>query len=188
MERVQTTNPADDAQSPVGEKVHEASDVVATKAGEAMDKGRGIVSDKVGERSAQLGDQVGSASQTIRRVAEQARTEGNTDQARWADQAAERGERLSTYLHDVDPDRLLSDAEDFARRQPWLVAGAGLFLGFALARSLKASSGRRYARSAPHPSRYQGNGEASWSASPGAPRDVIAGNAMRTAEVGDQYA
>jgi len=46
---------------------------------------------------------------------------------------------------DVDPERLMADAEDFARRQPWLVAGVGLIAGFVLARSLKASSGRRSA-------------------------------------------
>ena len=40
----------------------------------------------------------------------------------------------------------MEDAERFARRQPWLVAGVGLIAGFALARSLKASSGRRSAR------------------------------------------
>jgi len=40
----------------------------------------------------------------------------------------------------------MADAEDFARRQPWLVAGVGLIAGFVLARSLKASSGRRSTR------------------------------------------
>ncbi len=40
----------------------------------------------------------------------------------------------------------MTDAEDFARRQPWLVAGVGMIAGFVLARSLKASSGRRSAR------------------------------------------
>src|SRR3954470_2271507 len=113
MERVQTSDPIGGEQSPVGEKVQEASDVISTKASEAADKGRGVVSDQIGHRSAQLSDQIGSASETIRRVADQARSDGNTQHARLADQAAERGERLSTYLDDVDPDRLLSDVEDF---------------------------------------------------------------------------
>jgi hypothetical protein len=88
-------------------------------------------------------------------VAEQARLDGNDQQARLADEAAKRAERVSNYLGDVDPERLIADAEDFARRQPWLVAGVGLIAGFALARSLKASSGRRstlrYATSATPP-------------------------------------
>jgi ElaB/YqjD/DUF883 family membrane-anchored ribosome-binding protein len=181
MEPVETRDPS------VGEGMREASDAVSSKASEAVDRGRGVVADQLGQRSTQLSDQVGSASQTMRRVADQARTEGNVQQARLAEQAADRGDRVSSYLQEVEPEQLLSDVEDFARRQPWVVAGVGLFVGFALARSLKASSGRRY-ESHGYPSRYQGNGEAAWSASPGAPRDVLAGTAARTGGNGSEYA
>ena len=88
MEPVETTQPT------AGEKMHEASEVVSTKAGEAVDRGRGLVADQIGQRSTQLSDQIGSASETMRRVAEQARTEGNSQHARLADQAADRGERV----------------------------------------------------------------------------------------------
>ncbi len=181
MEPVETTQPT------AGEKMHEASEVVSTKAGEAVDRGRGLVADQIGQRSTQLSDQIGSASETMRQVAEQARTEGNSQHARLADQAADRGERVKNYLDEVEPEQLLSDVEDFARRQPWVVAGVGLFIGFAVARSLKASSGRRYA-SRSYPSRYQGNGEATWTASPGAPRDVLAGTAASTGRANHEYA
>jgi ElaB/YqjD/DUF883 family membrane-anchored ribosome-binding protein len=87
---------------------------------------------------------VGSASQTLRRVAEQSRSEGNDQQARLVEQAAERGERLSAYLKEADGRQMLAEAEDFARRQPWVIAGAGLALGLVVARALKASSGTRY--------------------------------------------
>jgi hypothetical protein len=130
--------------SVVGEKVQQATDAISTQTGHAVEQGRGVVRDQVGQRSAQLADQVDSASETLRRVAEQSRLGGNAQHARLADQAAQRGERLSSYLQDVEPERLISDAEDFARRQPWLVAGAGLMVGFVLARSLKASSGQRW--------------------------------------------
>ena len=153
MERVETSQPS------VGEEMHEASDAVSSKASEAVDSGRGVLADQIGQRSTQLSDQVGSASQTMRRVADQARTEGNDQHARLAEQAADRGDRVSSYLQEVEPEQLLSDVEDFARRQPWVVAGVGLFIGFAVARSLKASSGRRY-ESRTYPSRYQGNGGA----------------------------
>ena len=178
---------AESSESSVGEKMHEASDVVSSKASEAVDRGRGAVADQIGQRSTQISDQIGSAAQTMRRVAEQARTEGNTQNARLAEQAADRGERVSSYLQEVEPEQLLSDVEDFARRQPWVVAGVGLFIGFALARSLKASSGRRY-ESRSTPSRYQGNGGPAWTASPGAPRDVIANTPARTGGTGDEYA
>jgi hypothetical protein len=179
MERVETRQEA------AGDKVQEAADVVSTKAGEAADRGRGVVADQISQRSMQISDQIGSASETMRRAAEQARMEGNTQHARLADQAADRGERVKHYLDDVEPEQLLSDVEDFARRQPWVVAGVGLFVGFAVARSLKASSGRRYA-SRSYATRYQGNGEPTWTASPGAPRDALAAAAARAE--GNQYA
>jgi hypothetical protein len=57
---------------------------------------------------------------------------------------ANQADRLGDYLKGASGDRLLRDAEDFARRQPMLVAAAGLALGFAASRFLKASSSRRY--------------------------------------------
>jgi ElaB/YqjD/DUF883 family membrane-anchored ribosome-binding protein len=141
--------------SVVADKMGEATEVISARTSDAVEQGRGAVQRQVGQRSAQLGDQIGAASHTIRQVAEQARLDGNDQQARLADEAAKRAERVSNYLGDVDPERLMADAEDFARRQPWLVAGVGLIAGFALARSLKASSGRRstlrYATSATPP-------------------------------------
>jgi ElaB/YqjD/DUF883 family membrane-anchored ribosome-binding protein len=127
----------------VGDKVDQATEVISAQKDDVVEKGRSVLQRQVGQRSAQLSDQVGTASQTIRRVADQSRMDGNDQQARLAEQVAERADRLSSYLIDVDPERLMNDAEDFARRQPWLIAGVGLVAGFAVARSLKASSGRR---------------------------------------------
>jgi hypothetical protein len=129
--------------SAVGDKVDQATEVISARKDDAVEKGRTAVQRQVGQRSAQLGDQVGTASQTIRRVADQARSDGNDQQARLAKQAADRADQLSSYLIDVDPEKLMTDAEDFARRQPSLIAGIGLFAGFVVARSLKASSARR---------------------------------------------
>jgi hypothetical protein len=132
--------------SVVTEKMDQATDVISARTSDAVEQGRGAVQRQVGARSAQLGGQIGAASHTIRQVANQARLEGNDQQARIADEAAKRAEQVSNYLGEVDPERLMSDAEDFARRQPWLVAGVGLIAGFVVARSLKASSGRRSGR------------------------------------------
>src|SRR4051794_37921072 len=81
MERVETREP-----TTASDKMHEASEAVSSKAGEAVDRGRGLVADQIGHRSTQLSDQIGSASQSMRRVAEQARAEGNSQQARLVDQ------------------------------------------------------------------------------------------------------
>jgi ElaB/YqjD/DUF883 family membrane-anchored ribosome-binding protein len=128
----------------VTEKLGQTKDMAAEQAGQVTEGGRGMVQDQLDQRSTQVGEQVGSASQTLRRVAEQSRTEGNTQQARLTEQVADRGERLSSYLIEADGRTILDEVEDFARREPWLVAAAGLAVGFLVARTLKASSADRY--------------------------------------------
>jgi hypothetical protein len=59
-------------------------------------------------------------------------------------QVASRTDQLGRYLRESDADKILRDVEDFGRQQPWIVAAAGLALGVAAARFLKASSRRRY--------------------------------------------
>jgi hypothetical protein len=124
-----------------------ARDVAAQaqdKAREATDHARGRVRDQLDQRSTQLGEQVGSGVGDARSVAEQLRAQGKQTPARYVEQAADRAERLGGYLRESDGDRLLNDAEDFARRNTWAVALGGLALGFAASRLLKASSSDRY--------------------------------------------
>lgn len=128
----------------VAETVGTAKEKTAEQAGQVTERGRGVVREQLGQRSMRLGDQVGSTSQTLRQVADQARSQGNDQQARLAEQAADRADRLSSYLVEADPDEMLQRVEDMARRQPWLVAGAGALVGFTLARALKVSSSQRY--------------------------------------------
>jgi hypothetical protein len=128
----------------VTEVVGTAAQKTVDQAGQVVERGRGMVRAQLEERSTQVGDQIGSASQTLRQVADQARMDGNDQQARLAEHAAQRSERVSHYLIETDADQILNEIEDVARRQPWLVAGAGLLVGFAFARGLKASSGQRY--------------------------------------------
>ena len=87
-------------------------------------------------------------AQALRRSGEQLANEGNGQQAAGlADGAADRIERLGSYLERTSGDELVRDLEDFARRRPWMVAGLGLVAGLAASRFLKASSERRYGAS-----------------------------------------
>jgi hypothetical protein len=126
------------------DKAKEAAAQAQDKAREAADHARGRVRDQLDRRSTQLGEQVGSSVGDARSVAEQLRDQGKQTSARYVEQAAERAERLGGYLRESDGDRLLDDAEDFARRNTWAVALGGLAIGFAASRLLKASSSDRY--------------------------------------------
>jgi hypothetical protein len=77
-------------------------------------------------------------------VSEQLREQGKDQPAKLADQAADRAERLGSYLTESDADRILGDIEDFGRRQPLAIVAGGLALGFVASRFLKASSQTRY--------------------------------------------
>src|SRR5215218_10560358 len=126
------------------EQVRDTAEVAQENAHGALGQARGRLRDQVDQRSTQAGDQIHSTAQDVRNVAEQLRGQGKDAPARVAEQVADRAESFGTYLRDADGERLLRDVEDFARRQPWLVAAGGLALGFAASRFLKASSSRRY--------------------------------------------
>ena len=66
-----------------------------------------------------------SLADALRRTGENMRSEGKEGPARVTDGVAERAERLGGYLTESDSNRILSDVEDFARRQPWPLAEPG---------------------------------------------------------------
>jgi hypothetical protein len=131
-------------QGQVQEAAGQAKEKAQEAAGQAKEKADSKVREQVDQRSTQAGEQVTSTADDLRSVGEQLRSQGKDTPAKFAEQAAERTERLGSYLRDSDSDKILSDVEDFARRQPWAVVAGGLALGFAASRFLKASSSDRY--------------------------------------------
>jgi hypothetical protein len=114
------------------------------KAQEAAAKASDTARTQIDQRSTELGERVGSTADDIRTVGQQLREQGKDQPAKLADQAAQQVERVGSWLRESDSDRLLSDVEDFGRRQPWAFALGGLALGIAASRFLKASSTQRY--------------------------------------------
>lgn len=140
-----TTGKADSGQSgQAQQKAQEVASQAQDKAREAAGQARGRVRDQVDERSTQVGQQVKTNASDVRSVAEELRNQGKDTPAKYAEQAADRVERVGGYLENSDGDKILRDVEDFGRSNPWAVAAGGLFLGFAASRVLKASSSQRY--------------------------------------------
>jgi ElaB/YqjD/DUF883 family membrane-anchored ribosome-binding protein len=140
------TDTTDEAQGKAEEVANKAQEQV----GQATDKARDQIRDQVNRRSTEASERVQSTAADVRSVAEELRRQGKDAPAKYADQAAEKAERLGGYLHDADGDRILRDVEDFGRRNPWAIVAGGLALGFMASRLLKASSSERY-RSAASP-------------------------------------
>jgi len=147
-----STEPAGAADQVKGQ-VREKAQVAQDRARGVVGQARGRVSDQVDQRSTQAGERIAGTAGDVRSIADELRNQGKEGPANLAEQVAGQADRVGDYLKGASGDRILRDVEDFARRQPMLVAAAGLALGFAASRFLKASSSRRYA------SGYQGLGD-----------------------------
>ena len=128
----------------VKDQVRDKAQMAQDKTRGAFGQARGRLSEQVDQRSTQAGERVAGTASDVRSVAEELRNQGKDAPARLAEQVAGQADRVGDYLKEASGDRILRDVEDFARRQPWLVAASGLVLGFAASRFMKASSSRRY--------------------------------------------
>jgi hypothetical protein len=139
---------SDSGSPPMAEQAPEKAREVAGEAGEKMQEAAGSAQEKMREqldqRSTKAGETVSGTAQDLRSVGEELRKQGKDTPARFADRAAEQTERVGSYLKEADSDKMLSDLEDFGRRQPLAVLAGGLVVGMAAARFLKASSRGRY--------------------------------------------
>jgi hypothetical protein len=139
-----TTGAEQGATDQAKEKAQQAAGAAKEQAQQAAGQAKGALRSQVDQRSTQAGEKVGGYASDVRSVSEQLREQGKEQPAKIAEQAAERADRLGSYLKDNDADRILGDIEDFGRRQPWAVIAGGLMVGLAASRFLKASSSRRY--------------------------------------------
>jgi hypothetical protein len=95
---------------------------------------------EVARRVSTGGDQVATFARALRSAGDQLWQEGQGGSADLILQAADRLDDLQVYLQNKDPETLLSDVEDLARRNPWMLGLAGAFVGLAVSRFVKAST------------------------------------------------
>jgi hypothetical protein len=124
----------------------QAKEKAEAAAGQAKAKAGSQLRSQVDQRSTDAGHRVSGLATDVRAVGESLREQGKDQPAKLAGQAADRAERLGSYLKESDADRILGDVEDFGRRQPWAVIAGGVALGLVASRFLKASSIDRYER------------------------------------------
>ena len=125
--------PVDQAKEQIKEQASEQARNVADQARTQVD-----------ERSTQYGQKVTEHASSVRSVADHLRSQGKESEAKYAEQAAEKIEKAGSWLTESDADKILREVEDFGRRRPWAVIGAGIAIGVAASRMLKASSTQRY--------------------------------------------
>lgn len=125
-------------------KVEEAASKAQDRASELREQGSMRLREQVDQRSTEVGTQVSSLAEALRRSGNDLQNEGNDKAAQLASQVADRLEGLGSYLQRMSGDEVMSDVESFARRRPWMLAGVGLLAGVAASRFMKASSEKRY--------------------------------------------
>lgn len=114
---------------------------------ELKEQGRGKLGETLDRRTTEAGGQARQVASALRQTRSQLTAQDDRTGKQVAAAAgwtADHVERLGRYLERTNGDQLLRDAEAFARRRPWVVAGTGLIAGLAASRFLKASSERRY--------------------------------------------
>lgn len=135
----ETDSTVGETKKKVEEGAAQAMETARTQAGQATDRLRQTVDD----RSTDLGRRAGSMAEAMRRTSEELRAQGKESEASLNDRAVGVVERVGGYLEETDAQRMMSQAEDFGRRRPWLVALAGASVGLLGARLLKSSAQRR---------------------------------------------
>ena len=125
-------------------RVEDAASAAQEKASELREQSSARLRDQFDQRSTQAGSQVRSLAKALRRSGDELGNEGNSSAAQLTTRAADRIERVGSYLEQKSGDELMRDIEMFARRRPWMLAGIGMVTGVAAARFMKASSEQRY--------------------------------------------
>jgi hypothetical protein len=106
-----------------------------------VDRVRASASAQLSSQKDRATDGLGSLARAIRESTHALRDNQQDTVAQYVEQAADRLDGLSTTLRELDMRQLLTDAEQFARRQPAIFIGASFMMGVLAARFLK-SSGR----------------------------------------------
>ncbi len=141
---------AAEAQERARETAHEAGEQMRGTLDEAKHQASRL-SDEAQRRARSLVDRqkesaaatVGGWANALRAAARQLDEQEQGGAGRYMEWAAEGIERFSHSLREQDLDSLLHQTEDFARRQPAVLVGGAVALGFLASRFLKSSAERR---------------------------------------------
>ncbi len=117
---------------------------------------KGFLTGELERRANDAGRQVTSTAGHLRTIADQLRGDDfGRGAAGFADRGADTLERFGQYLEDSSAEQLLGDAERFGQERPWAIIAAGVALGLAGSRMIKASASQRY-RGDPDGGSYSG--------------------------------
>jgi hypothetical protein len=108
-------------------------------AGNVTERAKSTTETVLDSRREQVAGTVQQFAGALRQTSGTLREQDQAPIAEWVDTAAEKVEQASTFLRDRPVSDIVSEAEQFARRQPLVFLAGGLLLGLAASRFIKSS-------------------------------------------------
>jgi hypothetical protein len=128
-----------EVQDTARDKAEELKDTVRESSTQLSSTARGWMQQEADQRTTAVASQARTIADAMRQTSSKLSDDGQPQAARVTGTVAERVEQLAGYLEQADGERLMNDVQDLARRNPWAFAAAGLVVGFAASRFMKAS-------------------------------------------------
>jgi len=124
----------------VQQTVGAAADQAKQTTGEVVDQAKQQATSLVAAQKDRAATSLGDVAQALRHTSEQLQGPEQEFIHQYVDKAADRVEHLSDYLRSRDVRDIVSEVEQYARRQPVLFLGGAFVLGLVGARFLKSTS------------------------------------------------
>lgn len=133
------TTDAGEVQETARDNAEELKDTVRESSTQLSSTARDWMQQEADQRTSAIASQARTLADAMRQTSSRLEEEGQPQAARITGTIAGRVDRAASYLDQADGQRLMSDVQDMARRNPWAFAAAGLVAGFAASRFMKAS-------------------------------------------------
>lgn len=128
----------------VKQSAGEVADQAKQAVGQVKDQAKQTAQSQLAMRKDQTAQGLTVASSAVHDLANSLRQNDQTSSyAQYADQAADRIQRIGSYLRGRDIGQIAEEAEDWARREPVLALGGAFVLGVLAARFIKSSRPQR---------------------------------------------
>jgi hypothetical protein len=133
------TTGTDEVQGTAREQAEELKETVRESSTQLGSTARGWMQQEADQRTSAISSQARTIADAMHQTSSKLDAEGQPQAARMTGMVADRVQRAADYLDQTDGQRLMDDVQDMARRNPWAFAAAGLVVGFAASRFMKAS-------------------------------------------------
>ncbi len=130
----------------LAQKSGEVVDQARQQTGQVVEQVRGNAFQMMDQQKGKAADGLGSVAQALHQTGDSLQGGEQGALGQYAHRAADTIDQISEQLRTKSVDQLLSEAEQFARREPEVFLGGAVLLGLLASRFLKASSRRSQMR------------------------------------------